>query len=84
MTVSQLERGMAVEQPRAERAGVAGGAEHGDAMSHGPSPAAVGERRRDLATLGGDLLVGQRPVGGAEREPQRQRDVAGAEPLASR
>ena len=36
----QHERRMAVQQPGAQGAGIPGGAEHGDARSHGPSPEA--------------------------------------------
>ena len=36
----QLEGRVAVHQPGAERTRIAGGAEHGDARSHGPVPAA--------------------------------------------
>ena len=60
---------------------VAGGAEHGDARSHGPSPPAARPARRRSCGAWRDLLVGQRAVGGPEVQAQRQRDVARADPL---
>ena len=92
MTVDQLEPRVAPDELRGERAGEAGGAgdEHprgGVAaqrlgVTHGATLRSR-QRRLDRRAALGDLLVGERAVGGAELEPQREALAALADLLAA-
>ena len=66
---------MALHDAGAQRAAEAGGPDDGDPM-HGATLRSRPARPRSRCRALGDLLVGERAVGRAELQPQRQRAVA--------
>ena len=71
--VGELEERVAVDEHRRDRARVAAGAEHGEALGTELPSDLVAQRGDDLRPPLRDLLVGQRAVGRAELEPDRER-----------